>query len=261
MPPTFPSNPFRDALGIEIEIPKRGACVALLPGLPASRDPSGTIAQGAVATLCDIAMGHAIGGQLRADEPFATVHLQIAFHRAAGDGPLQGEGDAPPLESGWKEAMATCRVRREDGSLVATAQGYFARRPPGAARQPLPAADRSAQPDLPALLGLRGEDPALRLAVGGALLNPDGVCHGGALAAALDLAMRRALAARSAGRDIALRTLDVRYILPALPGEVTISPGIDRKGRAIHFAHARVLGADERTLSAAVGIYGAGFPA
>ncbi|MDA8345502.1 MAG: hypothetical protein M0Z66_08460 [Thermaerobacter sp.] len=257
MRPTFPPNPFRRMLGIEIEIPQRGRCEATMPGLEASRDATGLIAQGAVATLCDITMGHAIGAQTTANEPFATVHLQIAFHEAAGSGPLRGAGRCPALSPGWKEAMAACEIRRDDGGLVATAQGFFARRPPGAERPAEPPAWEGAAPQsLSALLGLRVVGEELRMEVGGALLNPDAVGHGGALAAALDSAMRHALAQRGAGEAIALRTLDVRYILPALPGEVAIVPQVDRKGRAIHFAQARALGADGRTLCAAVGIYG-----
>jgi uncharacterized protein (TIGR00369 family) len=254
---TFPENPFRQVLGIEIEIPQRGRCDTLLPALAASRDRAGRIAQGAVATLCDVTMGHAIGAQLRGDELFATVHMQIAFHAPLDEGPLRGDGSCPALPDGWKEAMASCRIVREDDALVASAQGFFARRPPGSGRPAdLPAWQGADATSLENLLGVAVRGDALYLPVGGALLNPDGVGHGGAMAAALDLAMRRALHRSGAGEAIALRTLDVRYILPALPGDVLLDAQVDRKGRSIHFAQARAVSAEGRTLCAAVGIYG-----
>jgi acyl-coenzyme A thioesterase PaaI-like protein len=262
----FPVNPFRLALGIEIEIPRAGDCIARMPAVPVACDPDGSISQGAVASLCDVAMGHAIGGQLTERAPFATVHLQIAFHGATGKKPLRGEGESPPLAPGWKEALTSCRILRADGGTCATAQGFFARSPqrppaeeasPKTLKTPDPVqADAASLPDLLSLRPIAGDLQLLD--VRPVLLNPDGVGHGGALAAALDLAMRSALRERGAG-EIALRTLDVRYIAPALPGEVTLQVQIDRKGRSIHFAEARAIDVSGRSLCAAVGIYGPGF--
>lgn len=262
MRPVFPVNPFREALGIEIEIPRAGECVATMPPVPAACDPEGQISQGAVATLCDITMGHAIGGQLTERTPFATVHLQIAFLRAAGSQPLRGDGVTPLLPEGWKEAMAACRVLRADGEVCATAQGFFARSPDRGDQPRESAAPPPARPDarsLPALLSIGpGNDGTPTLELRPVLLNPDGVGHGGALASALDLAMRGALEAQGVG-PLALRTLDVRYMLPAPPGEVRLEVEIDRKGRSIHFLRAVAKDGKERALCAAVGIYGAAF--
>ncbi len=258
---TFPVNPFRQALGIEIEIPRPGGCNALMPPVPAACDPGGGISQGAVATLCDITLGHAIAGQLLERVSFGTVHLQIAFHRAVGKAPVRGEGESPLLAPEWKEAMASCRVLRMDGEICATAQGFFARSPKRQPAEEEPGASPEWEmPDaqsLPALLSLLpAADDLQVLDVRPVLLNPEGIGHGGALAAALDLAMRSSLLARGAG-EVALRTLDVSYMLPTLPGEVQLQVQIDRKGRSIHFAQASARDGDGRVLCAAVGIYGA----
>lgn len=257
MRPMHRPNPFRDVLGINIEFPADGRCTAILPPSAIAGDGRGQLAQGAVATLCDVAMGHAIGSLTLEDEPFATVQLLIAFHSEPGQDILYGHGESPALSPGWQEVMANCVIRTQAGRTVATAQGYFARRPgTSAPLAELPSWEGAHAPSLSALIGLHKDGEGMRLRVGPALLNLDGVAHGGAVAASLDLAMRAALEDAGAPSGLALRTLDVRYILPTLAGDATVVAQVERKGRAIHFVRAQIVDPEGALRAAAVGIYG-----
>lgn len=247
-------NPFRDQLGIRIGIPRPGRCVADLPDLPVSRDPDAGAHPGAVATLVDVAMGHALGSQVCADVPFATVHLAIVFHAGGIRGPLTACGQSGDLAAHWQEAATRATVRA-DGRTVASAVGLFARRPPG----DLPAAPEGDGPQTDAgslheLLSLRPSGEDFLLHVHGPLLNPDGVAHGGALAAALDEAMRTGL--RSLGaQGLRPLTIDVSYLSAGLPGVLVLRCAVLRHGRAIHFARAAAERADGRLVAVASATY------
>lgn len=248
-------NPFRDQLEIGIEIPHPGACTASLPDRPMSRDRNGRLHPGAVATLVDVAMGHAIGSQVRESEPFATVHLAIVLHSPDVHAPLIARGHSGPLVRGWQEAATGATVTDRQGTVVATAVGLFARRPPGDGEAPaaqIREQDRIGSMD--EILQLRPSGDRLLFEVHGPLLNPDGVAHGGALAAALDGAMRMDLQTRGAGRLRAL-TLDVSYLSPGSPGLVELRAEVLRFGRAIHFARATAVLPDGRVVADATATY------
>lgn len=241
-------------MGIRIQIPRPGSCVADLPDLPVSRGGGGAAHPGAVATLLDVAMGHAVGSQVAADAPFATVHLAIVFHTGRILGPLRARGESGELAAHWQEAPTRASVQT-GGRTVASAVGLFARRPPG--EDAAPGEEEAARMEaatLEGLLSLRPSGSDLLVRVHGPLLNPDGVAHGGALAAVLDEAMRSCLLRRGAD-GLRPLTIDVSYLSPGLPGDLLLRCDVLRHGRAIHFARATAERADGRIVAAASATY------
>jgi len=247
------TNPFRTALGIGVEFTPDGGSRVSAPVRPAGQGPDGRLAPGAVLTLLDIALGHAIAARLPSPSSFATVSLQVTLRGAWPIGPLLAEGRADPLAPDWRDATAQARLSAPDGDVLADAAGYFARRWRSATRVGPMAAARPPAGSFAELLGAP-ESGCGWMEVREHLLNPDGVLHGGAMAALLDAAMRGALAARGP-ESFALRSMSVRYLLAACPGPLEISGDVERRGRRIHFARATARDADGRLLAAAEGTY------
>ncbi len=247
-------NPFRSALGLRVSFPGPGQARVDADPSPASLGDDGCIAPGVLLTLIDIALGHAIASRLPEPSSFATVSLQILVRSAWPTGPLSAVASAAPLASDWREGAAEGAVYASSGNLVATAQGYFARGA-GAGRHLSPAQDDAEGfASFRELLGARDADGALALAIEHRHLNPDGVMHGGAMAAFLDEAMRAGLRKDGAtpGR---LGSFSIRYLLPGRPGPLRAVPRIERHGRRIHFASALALAEEGSLLATAEATY------
>ncbi len=251
--PLGQENPFRTALGLEVAFPAPGEAEIAAPLAGGNLAGDGRIAPGVLLTLLDVALGHAIASRLPAATSFATVSLQVLVAENWPAQPCLAWGVAHPIAQDWRDTIATGRVV-SGGRVVATAQGSFARGQgsrtalgPGPA---VPAAWR----DFRELLGysLTGESVVAR--VEHHHLNAEGVMHGGAVAALLDEAMCAGLASAGAGA-VRLASFAVRYILPARPGTVTATWEVQRRGRRIHFAAARLRDGDGNLLAVADATY------
>ena len=246
-------NPFRTALGLEVTFPAPGETEIAAPLVAGNLAGDGRIAQGVVLTLLDVALGHAIASRLPDATSFATVSLQILVAENWSAQPLLARGEANPIAPDWRDTMATGRVL-SGGRVVATAQGSFARgQGRGTAPRQRPAVP-AAWRDFRELLGysLAGESVVAR--VEHHHLNPDGVMHGGAVAALLDAAMLSGLTSAGSA-SVRLASFAVRYILPVRVGTVTATWEVQRRGRRIHFAAARLRDGDGHLLAAADATY------
>lgn len=250
------TNPFRDQIGIRIEIPRPGNCDAWLPDLSENRMRDGGPHPGAVLTLADVAMGHSIGSQLLAGNPFATVHLGLVLPGDLPDGPLVAHGRCGELPEDWQEAATSADVEDGDGRRVAYVIGLFARRPVGDV-EPRTVRSEPVQGArcLEEILGIAAGAEEALLDVQGRLLNPDGVAHGGVLGAALEEEMRRRLRLAGTG-PVRPLSIDIRYLSPGFPGEMRLRAEVLRRGRAIHFARAVALRADGQMVAEAAATYG-----
>ncbi len=246
-------NPFRSALGLRVSFPGPGeARVDAEPG-SASLGDDGRIAPGVLLTLLDIALGHAVASRLPEPSSFATVSLQILVRSAWPQGALSAVAGAEPLASDWREASAQGTVYSSGGTPVATAQGFFARGA-GAGRHLPPVQDADRYGSFRELLGARDAEGSVVLAIEHRHLNPDGVMHGGAMAAFLDEAMRAGLRKDGAGPG-RLGSFSIRYLLPGRPGALRTLPRVERRGRRIHFASASAVGEDGSVLATAEATY------
>ena len=248
------ANPFRTALGLDVSFPAPGEAEIHAPPRAGNLDGDGLIAQGVVLTLLDVALGHAIASRLPDATSFATVSLQILIAGSWSAGPLKARGTAEELAADWRETTAMGRVFAPGGGVVATAQGCFVRgvgpgRSLGAEAQP-----QGQWPSFRELLGCRDEGACLAARVEQRHLNPDGVMHGGAMAALLDEGMRAGLRAEGAGAS-RLGSFSVRYLLPARPGSLRVTWQLQRRGRRIHFASASAADADGQLLATADATY------
>ena len=246
-------NPFRSALGLRVSFPGPGQARVDADPRPASQGDDGCIAPGVLLTLMDIALGHAVASRLPEPSSFATVSLQILVRSAWPTGRLTAAAGAQPLAPDWREAAAEGTVYSSKGDPVATAQGFFARGA-GGGRHLAPVRDADGFGSFRELLGLRDAEDSLVMAVEHRHLNPDGVMHGGAMAAFLDEAMRAGLRKDGAGPG-RLGSFSIRYLLPGRPGALRAFPRVERHGRRIHFASASALGEDGGLLSTAEATY------
>ncbi len=248
------ANPFRSALGLDVSFPGPGQAAIDAPARSGNLGGDGCIAPGVVLTLLDVALGHAVASRLGEPSSFATVSLQILMRSAWPPGPLSALGQAEPLARDWREAAAEGRVLARDGRVVATAQGFFARGGRSGRQLALPVDQGGCFRSLRDLLGLREAEGVSTMAIEHRHVNPDGVMHGGALAAFLDEAMRMGL--RQEGADPRrLGSFSIRYLLPARPGTLRAAWQIQRRGRRIHFTSASALGEDGSLLAAADATY------
>ena len=89
----------------------------------------GTAHGGITAGLLDAAMGLAALAAVPPEEGCATVEMKLNFTAAARPGPLAAEGRV--LHLGRRLVTASAEARDPAGTLVAVAQGTFARFTPG----------------------------------------------------------------------------------------------------------------------------------
>ncbi len=247
-------NPFRVALGIDVEFPRVGVATLRVPPWQANLGDDGRIAPGVVLTLLDVALGHAIASRLPEAGSFATVALQILVHRRWPQGELLAHGSAGALRRDWRETSARGKVAQPDGTVVASAQGYFARGP-GGQRSLAPWAEDVGQwRNFREFLGYTPDRDTIVAPVAERHLNPDGVMHGGAVAALLDVAMRFGLG-REGLDQIRLTSFSVRYLQPARPGRLILIWQVERRGRRIHFARASASGEECGLVAAADATY------
>jgi uncharacterized protein (TIGR00369 family) len=246
-------NPFRSLLGLAVSFPAVGEARLRAPQRPGNLGPDGRIASGVLLTLLDVSLGHAVASRLQQPGSFATVSLQVVVDADWPAGELVARGSSGEIAAQWRETTAMGEVYAPDGAVVARAQAVFARGEPegGTTLAAVPATEFA---DFGTLLGIARSDGRFTCSVGHRHLNPDGVMHGGAMAAALDEVMRTALTAAGA-RAMRLQSFSVRYLLPARPGRLEVIPEIQRLGRRIHFAQAVAVGEDGRTLAAADATY------
>ena len=247
-------NPFRTALGIGVRFPGPGRAELTMEDCPANRGDDGRVAQGAILTLLDIALGHAVAARLPEPSSFATVSLQVVLRADWTAGPLVARGSAGVLAPGWRDAVAEGSVATAGGQLVATAQGAFARSGSGAVQAAASAEAAATATSFRELLQWQAADGGLTMEVRRQHLNPDGVLHGGAMAALLDAGMWGALRRLGAG-DLRLLSFSIRYLLPARPGTLAVAADVERHGRRIHFARATARDGEGRLLAAADATY------
>ncbi len=247
-------NPLRAALGIDVEFPRAGTAAVRVPPWQANLGDDGRIAPGVVLTLLDVALGHAIASRLPEAGSFATVALQVVIHRRWAPGDLLAQGGADALRQDWRETSAQGKVLQPDGLLIASAQGYFARGLPGHRSLSPWTGDRGLWRNFREFLGYAPGGDAIVAPVEARHLNPDGVMHGGAVAALLDGAMRCGLG-REGLDDVRLASFSVRYLQPARPGALTLTWQVQRRGRRIHFATASAVGGEGGLVAAADATY------
>ena len=247
-------NPYCEALGLAFTYPRPGECRLELKGGPATHLEGGAIPEGVILSMLDAGLGHAVASRLADWEPFATVALQVIFHDLVTTRSALCEGEASPVPAAWRETQAQGRVCDGEGRLAASGQAWFARIETAAGSRRVESAPPSAT-SFTQLMGLFRTASGLRFTVRPEHLNADGVAHGGAIAAALDGAMRGALQEGARG-ELHLRSFTVRYIQPVLLGEAVLIPAVERRGRAFHFAQACLESPGGRLLAAASATYG-----
>lgn len=95
-------------------------------------------------------------------------------------------------------------------------------------------------------------DVLLSFEAGEATAQGNGVVSGGTLAAMLDSAMAVAvLSALRPGQTCSTISLNVNMLRPGLVGRLFVRSGIEKMGRRVAFAHARLLDGEGNTLATA----------
>ncbi len=107
---------------------------------------------------------------------------------------------------------------------------------------------------------LTGDEPGVGIAtvdLGAAHLNPNGVAHGAVLFALVDTAMGKSTMSviDEPGRYCASIEVSLRFIRPAVAGELTATATVVKRGRNVVHLDARVVGSDERLVATAAGTF------
>jgi acyl-CoA thioesterase len=107
---------------------------------------------------------------------------------------------------------------------------------------------------------LTGDEPGVgiaRLAVGDRHLNPNGVVHGAVLFALVDTAMGKSTMSviDEPGRFCASIELSLRFIRPAVGGELRAVAHVVKRGRHVVHLTADVVGNDDRLIASAAGTF------
>lgn len=119
---TAPSNPpgFRDHVGLSIDDASDGRASATLEVRPEHLNAHGSVHGGAIATLCDSAMGTALAAS--GTERPVTVDLTVTFLAPAGEGLLVAE--ARVRKRGKRILVVEAEVTQAD-ETVALASATF----------------------------------------------------------------------------------------------------------------------------------------
>lgn len=139
----MPRNPFRELIGIQTVSARGSESVVRLPSHPQIRNGRGVIHGGAIATLCDAAIGTALRSALSPGDTVATIELKVNFI-APGEGDL--ESRARILHIGTQTAVGEVEVFSGEGQrLVAKALAtFFVRR---GQERPRPGATTALDPE------------------------------------------------------------------------------------------------------------------
>ncbi|ANE47123.1 hypothetical protein SY83_13595 [Paenibacillus swuensis] len=111
-------------LGIVMEPSKdQDLFVCSMPITPDIQNPYRIVYGGITATLADMAMAWMIEHKLEPDVKFVTIDMQVHYHHAGTGKKLIAE--AKLVNQAREVIQASCEIRNDKGSLVATSTATF----------------------------------------------------------------------------------------------------------------------------------------
>src|SRR5881392_984536 len=100
-----------------IEVGPGTATIELMADTVTHANPMGTIHGGVLCDIADAAIGMAHATNLKEDESFTSIDLQINFFRPAWNGRIRAI--AKPVNVGQQISRYVCDILRDDDKLVA----------------------------------------------------------------------------------------------------------------------------------------------
>jgi acyl-CoA thioesterase len=113
-----------DLLGLELEPPQDGVCLARLEADERHQNPNGVVHGAVLFAMVDTAMGGATMSVLDEGRICASIDVHLRFLKPVFGGPLEARVEV--VRAGRRVVHLEGRVRNGDGEVVAMATGSFA---------------------------------------------------------------------------------------------------------------------------------------